>query len=225
MPKSEKKALTHPSTLKSLCPATTAIWGPFGALSVTGGNWFTVTSTAGVRYPYWEGTIDLSAFVLKDLTWVTTDKDIQEPSNFTATLATASTFEVIEFVSNVPLDLSRLTRVVDDWELESAVPGMMGSTLNFENIINGRWRQFSTDTTLAAGSVIELKSSAFGSCEPSASEKLYSYVILKADRILDPDDTIFIPGRRFLLGGAAIEEDELAYIMRLRRSYILQQEA
>ncbi|GAJ17857.1 unnamed protein product, partial [marine sediment metagenome] len=95
---------------------------------------------------------------------------------------------------------------------------------NYENIIDGRWRQFSPDTTLATGASVTMKASSFGSCEPSASERLYTYVMIKLDSVPAPLDTLFIPARRFLLGGVAVKEGEKEYIMRLQRSYVLQQE-
>jgi len=207
-----------------MCPANTATFAE-GVLTQSAGPWFVVYSTAGAPYLYWEGSIDLAAYVQKELTWVTTQKDIQEPGNFALNwgLSTPEPIEVIEFISNTQFNRRKLTLIADDWELEAAVPGMMDSRINYENIIDGRWRQFSTDTTLAAGSAVTMKASSFGSCEPSASEALFAYVMVKFDT--SPEDlSLFIPGRRFLLGGAAVEESDLAYIMRLRRSYVLQQE-
>jgi hypothetical protein len=221
-----KKPLQHPATLKVLCPANTVTYAAFGAATQSAGPWFQLQTDSGATFLYWEGSIDLGAYVMKDLTWVTTQKDIQEPGNFQLNFATPQRIEVIEFVSNTQFNKPRLTRIAEDWELEAAVPGMMDSRTNFENIIDGRWRQFSPDTSLATGSAVTMKASSFGSCEPSASEALFAYVMIKLDDPFNvsPDDTLFIPGRRFLLGGAAVEEDELAYIMRLRRSYVLQQE-
>jgi hypothetical protein len=216
------KALQHPATLKVMCPANTATFVA-GVPTQSAGPWFTLSSGLGSTFLYWEGSIDLAAYVLKDLTWVTTQKDIQEPGNFQLNFVEPQRIEVIEFISNTQLNRDRLITIADDWEVEASVPGMMGSRVNFENIIDGRWRQFSPDSTLAFGSAVTMKASSFGSCEPSASEALFAYVIVKFDQ--EPEDaSIFIPGRRFLLGGAAIEESELAYIMRLRRSYVLQQE-
>jgi len=216
------KALQHPATLKVMCPANTATFTE-GVLTQSAGPWFVVYSTSGVPYLYWEGSIDLAAYVQKELTWVTTQKDIQEPGNFQINSAEPQRIEVIEFISNTQFNRGRLAKIADDWELEAAVPGMMNSRVNYENIIDGRWRQFSPDSTLAFGSAVTMKASSFGSCEPSASESLFAYVMVKFDT--SPEEaSIFIPGRRFLLGGAAVEESELSYIMRLRRSYVLQQE-
>lgn len=163
--------------------------------------------------------------MLKDLTWVTVNKGIQEPGNFSLNYATPQRLQFIEFVSNTPFNRDRLDLIFDDWQLHDAVPGMMDSRVDFQNIIDGRWRQFSPDTTLPAASAMTLKSSSFGSSEPSASEKLYTYCMVKFDDVsgIVNGDTIFIPGRRFLLGGAAIEESDLEYVMRLRRSYVLQE--
>ena len=221
-----KKPLQHPATLKVMCPANTATFGELGAVTQSAGPWFQLTSASGAKFLYWEGSIDLAAYVMKNLTWVTTQKDIQEPGNFQLNFATPQRIEVIEFISNTQLSRDRLITIADDWEVEAAVPGMMGSRVNFENIIDGRWRQFSPDTTLATGSAVTMKASSFGSCEPSASEALFAYVLVKFDdmSLIAPEDTVFIPSRRFLLGGAAVEEDEFPYVMRLRRSYVLQQE-
>lgn len=222
----KKEALQHGATLKSLCPANLATYAPLGSVTLSSGPWFTLQSLAGNTFIYWEGSIDLGAYVLKDLTWVTTEKDIQEPGNFALNFATPQRIEVIEFVSNTQFNKERLTEIADDWETNYAVPGMMESRINYENIIDGRWRQFSPDTTLATGSAVTMKASSFGSCEPSASERLYTYVMVKLDSPgqTDDGDSLFIPARRFLLGGVAVKESDNAYIQRLRRSYVLQQE-
>jgi hypothetical protein len=221
-----KKPLQHPATLKSLCPATLATRVGPGPLTITmGSGWRELSSLAGNPFLFWEGQIDLGAFMLNDLTWVTTEKDIQEPGNFQLNFGTAQRIEFIEFITNTPLNLAALTLVADDWETDFAVPGMQNSVIDYQNVITGRWRQFTPDTTLPGGSAITLKSSSFGSCEPSASERLYSYCMVKFDNssLLGPADNIFIPGRRFLLAGAAVKEAEYEYIMRLRRSYVLQE--
>jgi len=220
----KKKSLVHPSVLKSLCPSVLCTFGALGAITLSAGSWRTLTSDAGVPFLFWEGNIDLSALALKDLTYVTMEKDIQEPGNFILNYATPQRLEFIEFVTNQPMNRDRLTLIADDWEqVGAAVPGMMNSQINFENIILGRWRQISPDTTLPAASALTLKSSNFGSSEPSASQKLYTYCMVKFDDIsaIAPADTLFIPGRRFLLGGMAVEENDLQYLMRLRRSYVL----
>jgi hypothetical protein len=221
-----KKPLQHPATLKSLCPATTAEMVAFSPFNITqGSGWRELAATSGTPFIYWEGQIDLAAFMFNDLTWVTTEKDIQEPGNFQLNYATPQRMEFIEFVTNAPLNLAALTLVADDWETNSAVPGMIGSTIDYQNVITGRWRQFTPDTTLPGGTAITLKTSSFGSCEPSASERLYTYCMIKFQDFsgLAPADTIFVPGRRFLLAGAAVQESEYEYIMRLRRSYVLQE--
>ena len=220
-----KKPLQHPATLKSLCPANTATFDELGAITLSAGPWFQLTSLLGNKFVYWEGQIDLGAYLLKDLTWVTTEKDIQEPGNFQLNFGEAQRIEFIEFITNTPLNLAALTLVADDWETDGAVPGMMNSVLDYQNVITGRWRQFSPDTSLPGGTALTMKSSSFGSCEPSASERLYSYCMVKfSPTVLRQEgDTLFIPGRRFLLAGAAVEEAEYEYIMRLRRSYVLQE--
>ena len=219
------KALVHPAALKAMCPPVTASFRFPAGWSLSEGSWRQLTSLAGSTFLYWEGGIDLGAYTLKDLTWVTQAKAIQEPGNFQLNFASPQRLEFIEFVSNTPFNLARMTLIADNWETGGAVPGMMNSVVNYENIIVGRWRQFSQDTTLPGGSAITLKLDSFGSSEPSASDKLYSYCLVKFDPLglIQEEDSVFIPGRRFILGGAAVQEGDLEYVMRLRRSYVLQE--
>lgn len=221
----KKKSLSHPAVLKSLCPEVTCTFGALGAITLSAGSWQTLTSLAGTPFLFWEGSIDLQAYLLQDLTFVTLTKEIQEPGHFALSYATPQRLEFIEFITNQPMNRERLTFIADDWETGGAVPGMMNSRTNYENIILGRWRQISPDTTLPAASAMTLKSSSFGSTEPSASQKLYSYCMVKFDDIslIGPPDFVVIPGRRFLLSGAAVKEDDLQYLMRLRRSYVLKE--
>lgn len=225
---SKKKSLAHPAVLKSLCPEVTCTFGALGAINLSAGSWQSLTSLAGVPFLFWEGSIDLQAYLLQDLTFVTLSKEIQEPGNFVLDFTTSGVpqrLEFIEFVTNQPMNRERLTFIADDWETGGAVPGMMNSRINYENIILGRWRQISPDTTLPSASAMTLKSSGFGSSEPSASEKLYTYCMVKFDDIstIAAADFVTIPGRRFILSGAAVEEDDLQYLMRLRRSYVLKE--
>ena len=223
--KKSAKPLVHPAALKSLCPPVTATFGALGAITLSAGGWQTLTSLAGHKFLFWDGGIDLGAYNLKDLTWVTQAKAIQEPGNFKLDYTTPQRMEFIEFVTNTPLNRDRLTLVADNWETGDAVPGMMNSVIDYQNVIVGRWRQFSPDTTLPQASAITLKQDSFGSSEPSASEKLYTYCMCKFDDIstIAADDTVFIPGRRFILGGTAVKENDLEYVMRLRRSYVFQE--
>jgi len=216
-------ALEHPAEIKDMVPSTSGIGLGLGAIGNLSTGWGVLPSTAGQNFLYWSGSIDLSAYLLKELTWVTTGRAIQEPGNFTFTFATPQTVEFIEFITNTPISRAQLTNVLDDWEITNSVPGMLGSQVDFQNVIMGRWRQFSTDSTLATGSAVTLKTEEFGSGEPSASERLYTYNIMKFSTPLEGDDTFFIPNRRMILAGAGLKESDYEYIYRLRRSYVLQE--
>ena len=62
---------------------------------------------------------------------------------------------------------------------------------------------------------------AFGSAEPTAVQKLWIYRII-IPVALDLTDTIWtIPPTRFVMGAEVVKEDDLPYIMRLKRSYEL----
>jgi hypothetical protein len=66
-----------------------------------------------------------------------------------------------------------------------------------------------------------LSSGTFGSKEPTAAENLYFYRLVKC--VGTTADTLTLPACRIGLFGAFYQEEDKAYMMRLKRSYELQQ--
>jgi len=66
-----------------------------------------------------------------------------------------------------------------------------------------------------------ISSGSFGSKEPSASDRLYCYRILKCVGV--SAETLVAPACRVGLFGAMYAENQLSHMMRLKRSYELQQ--
>ena len=98
-----------------------------------------------------------------------------------------------------------------------------GGALTPEETVYARINQFVVDLDTAAwGSMIQAASHQIGSLKPTASDRIYSYRIVVAG-------TPFQGGRfdlyaaRHLINADVKEEAEYRYLMRLRRSYELQQ--
>lgn len=119
------------------------------------------------------------------------------------------------------------TKQLTDTELTSfsifgnfAAPG---ASLTFEETVYARLNQFVVDLDTAAwGSMIQVSSNQIGSLKATASDRIYSYRIVTGG-------TPFVGNRfdvlacRHLLRAEAKEEADYQYLMRLRRSYELQQ--
>lgn len=100
--------------------------------------------------------------------------------------------------------------------------GPGSSTLTYHETVYGRVRQFVTTVDTATwGSMSLLSSNQLGSMQPTASDRIYSYRMISAAGSLTG---LTVYGCRHLLAAEAKEEPDFEYLMRLKRSYELQNE-
>ena len=96
-------------------------------------------------------------------------------------------------------------------------------SINFESTIYARVEQFAVDVNNATfGSMLLANSAQLGSLGPTASDRIYSYRVLMVFGTLQGNrlDSTFA---RHLLQANAKSEEEYEYLMRMMRSYELQQ--
>jgi len=174
----------------------------------------------GVDAVLFSSTIDLNGWTMNDFTFGTVQTQYQDPGVYTSTAVSAKT-EVIEIISDVPITLAALAIVKDN--LGITVPGMMGSNQDFITILYGNYRLYVPNLSLGAfpGFLQLISSGSFGSKEPTASAELYCYRIVKCIGV--PGETLTTPACRIGLFGAFYKEGDIEYMMRLKRSYELQQ--
>ena len=95
--------------------------------------------------------------------------------------------------------------------------------LTYHETIYGRVRQYTIDLdTSAWGSYILVSDNQIGSMEATASDRIYCYRIVNISAPTAGTDLV-VNSARYLLRAEAKEEAEFEYLMRLRRSYELQQ--
>ena len=101
------------------------------------------------------------------------------------------------------------------------------STIGFDNILYGRVQMIANNTSLPQQAGVVYASEEFGSMTPTASDRLYVTRIVKVQTYgLAPAAgyTIQLPHMRVIIVGSGKEENDLAYIMRLKQSYKLAQD-
>jgi hypothetical protein len=99
--------------------------------------------------------------------------------------------------------------------------------LSFEETVYARTQMYVRHIDTSAWGYITLTDeNFFGSMEPTASDRIYSYRLVVASQGDDPGDMdqLTVYPARHLLKSAAKEEPTYQYIMRLMKSYQLQQE-
>ena len=98
------------------------------------------------------------------------------------------------------------------------------SGLTFDQTVYARRREYVVSVDLAAwGSMQIVSDDQLGSMNPTASDRVYSYRIIVVV-LSGTNKTATVLGSRQILSAEAKEEPEFEYLMRLKRSYELQNE-
>ena len=124
-------------------------------------------------------------------------------------------------------DIMCSTPLTDQEAFQFTIAGNMAgspsSTLTFDQTIYGRIRIFNVDIDNQAGGYsIPLSDNQLGSLESTASDRIYCYRV--ATILAQSNSVIALYPARYLLRAEAKEEPEYEYLMRLKRSYELQNE-
>ena len=178
--------------------------------SLSIGNWRQVGISGFIADTYF----DLAGMAMDDKTLFFTGAAMQE------VLPTAGDLvNVVDIMSNTPMTDSEVALFATQGNFIGS-----GSTLTFDQTIFARSRIFNMDLdNLAGGYFIALGDNQLGSLEPTASDRIYCYRY--AVPTLQAAATQFeFYGARYILRAEAKEEPEYEYLMRLKRSYELQNE-
>ncbi|AXH78892.1 MAG: hypothetical protein [Circular genetic element sp.] len=209
------RALTGNRLLHEDVPGTLATFLPTNLWAATNG-WQTLTNDA----VYYESYFDLSAYELDDLTLVPTAIALQDGMPYTTTSGDPiRQLPVFDIVSQERLTVQE---IYDNYIASAAFPGSTASTEDWSQILMCNFRLMlpQADFTNIA-LLLPATGGSFGSSEPTAVQKLWYYriAIPTADDLTG--STWLIPPSRFVLGAEIIKEDDLPYMMRLKRSYEL----
>lgn len=167
---------------------------------------------------------DLAGISMEDKTLFFEGAALQETVNPTNVPSTAGNITtIVDIMSTKPLDNNNaLNALLYGNTLASG--GGVGAKLTFDQTIYMRLRVFVVDLdTQAGGSFIPLSDNQLGSLSPTASDRVYVTRAVSFAPVV-PDVVLAVWPVRYLLRANAKEEPEFEYLMRLKRSYELQQE-
>lgn len=213
--KTSTRALTGNRLLHEDIPGTLATFTDANLWAATNG-W----QTLGNDLVYFEGYFDLSAYELDDLTLVPTAIALQDGMPYTTTSVDPTTnLPVFDIVSQERLNLQD---VYDNYTSSYAFPGSTISKEDWSQILMCNFRLMTPQTDFSFISLLlPATGGSFGSSEPTAVQKLWHYrIVIPSSNDLSATNWV-IPPTRFVLGAEIVKEDELPYMMRLKRSYEL----
>lgn len=129
--------------------------------------------------------------------------------------------QIINLMTSRPMTDLELSRFFLMGNFAGSFGGIEGIT--FDETIYARCQEYTTDLDTASwGKMVLVSDNQIGSLEPTASDRIYSYkvVSIKSGAVMTGLQTY---PTRHILRASATEEPEYQYLMRLKRSYELQQ--
>lgn len=181
------------------------------------------TPGLGFLYAYSDTYFDLAGMSQEEKTLFFEAMDVQTPSlpAFGGVPIAGDALTFIDVMTSVPLniDANLLTDIVNG-------VGFPLTRSNFEHVIYARTLQYASHLDLGTyASPTLVASNNYGSGMPTASDRVYSYrfILINTDNGTGITSCL-VPAARHILVARATEEPEYIHMMRLMRSYNLQQE-
>lgn len=167
-----------------------------------------------------EAYFDLSAYELDDLTAIPTLLQLQDalPYKTAGTLPADFQLGVFDIISQERIDPAV---VATDW-INGEYPSSPGTVFDWSQILMCNFRYMLPQSDfLSTQLLLPATGGALGSSEPTAASKLWHYRIFCAAGLSLEAVSLFAPATRFIAGIEVVEEKELPYLMRLKRSFEL----
>jgi len=186
-----------------------------GTGSVTG-QWELLQLDANVAIFASRVYIDLSGWSNQDLTTFTQGVDIQKQQvPIKVPSATSMSLWEFDFISTRRLTSAELTNYAN-------LPGFSGSTVDLMEIIYGERMLYGENGTIP-GTFVQISGETFGSGNPTAMDKMH-WTRLYVTNVADGEQLAILP-TNLVVQAMTVEEKDLVWMERLRRSYVLQDQA
>ena len=216
---------------------------PWLALTAEENNWSqtvtTDTRSIGLNGFVQEMKLDLSGYTQSDLT-IGFRRSFEQISGAeqifweTFDVKTDYTIETI-IISSVPFNDNQLAAALvssPGFTQYSGAGAVDWGNFNRTHIIHGHYMAHMPNTTIGSSSftskgnatLLKVTDNYFSSLEPTASDCLYCYRIFAVPGAGSEEEGISalsLPARRVILDSFTVEEPQLEYMMRLKRSYEL----
>jgi hypothetical protein len=208
--------------------AAAQAWAAPGVVDI--GNWH-FESKSGLEgfpaplVPYlWSmNTIDLGGLELAKETFFPVGSTIQDPGIYQNDSETVPAMAVIDIITDKLIDPSEVIDFAYLYSNRGTMYGMIGNADDETTIVMGSYRFMTGNSNLTYPGLMRTEvSTSFSSGEPTAASKLYCYRIVQP-WVSGSTTAIAIPASRFYLTGVRDKEEDLVYMMRLKRSYELDQ--
>jgi len=184
------------------------------ATTSSGGGWEVITDDVVANRTY----IDLQGWTAQDLTTFVQGVDIQKSVLPLKTVG--GQFDIIwefDILSTRKLSDVELTNIAF-----SNTPGFAPSTVDLMEVIYGERMQYGINATIT-NTFVQISGETWGSGNAVATDKLHWTRVIALGNSA-PTDAVTIYPANLVVQAMTVEEKDLVYMERLRRSFVLQNE-
>lgn len=185
------------------------------------GSWEIVNGGA-VEWLVWRGYFDLAGISSEQLTTAVLGASLQEGDSFAMGNPTANgAVRVFDMLTKARVRDSAFgdDKFISVLTLNWCPPGFLQSDHDLEQILFGSYRRYTHDSTITA-STIKTDQTSWGAGSATAGDKIYITRAIPMSGNTQAG-SVFIPSAAYVLPVSYVNEKELVYLERLRRSYVL----
>jgi hypothetical protein len=186
-----------------------------GPTSHNVGNW--IQSSSNVFYQALE--IDIAGLTAQELTFYPLSGDVQRGP--VSLGITGGFINEWMFVTASPIDPESIVPAYMNFGLLAT--GFIGPVTEFQNILWGRAWTWALNTAIPQNWAVQVNTTSLGSGEPTNGDRLYLYRFVTLQGQTPLSGFAELPDVRVILSGQVREEAEYQQLMRMRRTYQLQQ--
>jgi len=198
---------------------TSGLTAAIGPTSYNMGTWEPVSGITNIFVM--QEQIDVAGLTAMEFTFFPLAGDVQRgPTSMGLAYATQGIINEWIYVTATPIDFTTSPQ-----SMTFNLPGQ-GSICDteFQNIIWGQSWTWAFNASVPSNFALPVNTTLMGSGEPTNGDRLYVYrVVSTVGYVPTPGSFAELPSARLLISGQLKEEQEFQQIMRMRRSYELQQ--
>ena len=189
--------------------------------TVSGTGWEIIAETSEALVIANRTYIDLAGWSKQELTTFTQGVDIQKQNIPLRSLPTTGMLNVYEF--DLLTTRSLTNNECNIVNTDEFAPGFLPSTVDLMEVIYGERMEYGVNAAVGF-TYVQISGETFGSGNPSAMDKLHWTRIIVLIRPVSLDLCTIFP-TNLIVQAMTVEEKDLVWMERLRRSYVLQDQA
>ena len=204
--------------MRKLIPRSHIIWNVDETVTTATNGW-EIIGTGVWQFAVYRTYIDFVGWSKDDITAFTQGAAFQEGSPLYFTGGGTLALKCWDIVSVNYITDNQFTDNLDPTGFSWCPPGLAHSNYNLEEILAGRWREYAADSTVNTTRLIG--QGVWGAGDATAGDRIYITKAYYLGNALPTAGIMLVPDSAVVVPTVLVKEKEMAYLERLRRSYVL----